>query len=137
MKLNENDYSKLEYPIAWGKCDRKEDRVNILEVAHPDEWADLEEDDLESVGTILADAFADSWAGTCGDRNDHAVNISVALWCLGYEHPWDEVVYSVALQAGLTPTEIALWADHFARVEDYLPSWGVLGDSDALKYALV
>lgn len=93
----------------------------------------LEKDELDGILDVLAYHLMCVYTGGPCYRNDSAVDMSIALWCMGYSEPWLWVSQLCDL-VGLPKVSKEFWQEHFERVYPYLERWGEIGTDEATAY---
>lgn len=93
---------------------------------------------VEEIDKIIFGQEFDMFASS-GNRNIQAVNLSIHLWCLGYDPIkwWDEeFLNTVETSQAFFERDLDAFRHHLLRVSDYLDRWGEIGTDKAKHFLL-
>lgn len=129
------DIENVELMTRMGKFGNELHKFKMTELRRPSVENELDEMELDSCTDLLLTDLMYKQTGLSCNRNDSAVNMSIALWCMGYSEPW-LWVSQLCDMVELPPRAKRWWEEHFDRILPYLETWGDIGTSEALAYHL-
>ena len=93
---------------------------------------------VEEIDKIIFGQEFDMFTSS-GNRNIQAVDLSIHLWCLGYDPIkwWDEeFLNTVETSQAFFERDLDAFRHHLLRVSDYLDQWGEMGTDEAKRFLL-
>ena len=102
-------------------CGKVTDKLDTLDLGCEFMGTDANSMQQTKAFAVLQDLVNDPAFGSDGRRNDDAVNLSIALWVLGY----DPLVWFDALDDEVDlGDDYSYMKEHMDRVHDYIDVWG-------------
>ena len=125
---------------ATGMCGTNEQKVFsfMFDTARCQMRTEEALDSIKEIDKIIFGQEFDMFT-EAGHRNHQAVNLSIHLWCLGYDPiEWWDVVFLTTVEISQTffDRDLNNFRDHLLRVSDYLEQWGEMGTNEAKCFLL-